>query len=189
MTPATRKASRQKREAFAVLSRRRPTFPPSCPGSIIGAGGLNFRVRDGNGCFPSAIATGNQENPGRARDVSRGDAADDHQFSDPGELFLPEYLSGHEIIQLPVRPVSHDPFSDLWGDARKAPQFFHARLIQIDLAPDWALCRPLVRSLLDDGYRRIHIPCGELGGSQPRHPRQDHSATGTDQDKSASHGR
>ncbi len=28
----------------------------SCP-STIGAGGLNFRVRDGNGCGPSAIAT------------------------------------------------------------------------------------------------------------------------------------
>ena len=29
-----------------------------CP-STIGAGGLNFRVRDGNGCGPSAIATRN----------------------------------------------------------------------------------------------------------------------------------
>jgi hypothetical protein len=27
--------------------------------STIGAGGLNYRVRDGNGCGPSAIATGN----------------------------------------------------------------------------------------------------------------------------------
>ena len=26
-------------------------------GSTIGAGGLNFRVRDGNGCDPAAIAT------------------------------------------------------------------------------------------------------------------------------------
>ena len=39
------------------MSRRRPTLPPSRPGSTIGAGGLNFRVRDGTGCFPSAMAT------------------------------------------------------------------------------------------------------------------------------------
>ncbi len=37
--------------------RRRPTLPPRYQGSTIGAGGLNFRVRNGNGCFPSAIAT------------------------------------------------------------------------------------------------------------------------------------
>ena len=41
-----------------ALSRRRPTLPPSCPGSTMGAGGLNFRVRNGNGCGPTAIATG-----------------------------------------------------------------------------------------------------------------------------------
>jgi hypothetical protein len=29
------------------------------PRSTIGAGGLNCRVRDGNGCFTSAIATEN----------------------------------------------------------------------------------------------------------------------------------
>ena len=38
--------------------RRRPTLPDGYPSSTIGAGGLNFRVRDGNGCRPSAIATG-----------------------------------------------------------------------------------------------------------------------------------
>ena len=39
--------------------RRRPTLPPSCPGSTIGAEELNFRVRDGNGCYLLAIATEN----------------------------------------------------------------------------------------------------------------------------------
>src|SRR5205823_13593325 len=39
------------------MSRQRPTLPPGCPDSTIGAGGLNFRVRDGTGCFPSAMAT------------------------------------------------------------------------------------------------------------------------------------
>jgi hypothetical protein len=41
------------------LSRQRPTLPGSCPPSTIGAGGLNFRVRDGNGCGPTAMVTGN----------------------------------------------------------------------------------------------------------------------------------
>ena len=39
--------------------RRRPTLPPRRRGSTIGAGELNFRVRDGNGCFLSAITAGN----------------------------------------------------------------------------------------------------------------------------------
>ena len=39
------------------MSRRRPTLPRSRPRSTIGAGGLNFRVRDGTGCDPSAMAT------------------------------------------------------------------------------------------------------------------------------------
>jgi len=37
--------------------RRRPTLPGTNVPSTIGAGGLNFRVRDGNGCDPSAMAT------------------------------------------------------------------------------------------------------------------------------------
>ena len=43
---------------FRVLSRQRPTLPRGRPRSTIGAGGLNFCVRDGNRCFPSAIAAG-----------------------------------------------------------------------------------------------------------------------------------
>ncbi len=39
--------------------RRRPTLPRSLPLSTIGAGGLHCRVRNGNGCFPAAVATGN----------------------------------------------------------------------------------------------------------------------------------
>src|SRR5690606_15220794 len=38
--------------------RQRPTLPGGLPPSTIGAGGLNGRVRNGNGCGPSAIATG-----------------------------------------------------------------------------------------------------------------------------------
>ena len=40
-------------------TRQRPTFPQPRGCSIIGPGGLNFRVRDGNGCGPSGMVTGN----------------------------------------------------------------------------------------------------------------------------------
>ena len=43
--------------AFVFKSRRRPTLPHSYPCSTIGPEGLNFRVRDGNGCDPLGIAT------------------------------------------------------------------------------------------------------------------------------------
>jgi hypothetical protein len=36
---------------------QRPTLPGAPAPSTIGAGGLNFRVRNGNGWFPSAITT------------------------------------------------------------------------------------------------------------------------------------
>lgn len=39
--------------------RRRPTLPHGLPYSTIGAGELNFRVRDGIGCDLAAITTGN----------------------------------------------------------------------------------------------------------------------------------
>lgn len=39
--------------------RQRPTLPGGLPPSTIGAGGLNCRVRNGNGCFSAAMATGN----------------------------------------------------------------------------------------------------------------------------------
>ncbi len=45
--------------ASIELFRRRPTLPGGLPPSTIGAGGLNFRVRNGNGCDPAAMATGN----------------------------------------------------------------------------------------------------------------------------------
>jgi hypothetical protein len=38
--------------------RRRPTLPPRLRGSTIGAGRLSFRVRNGTGRFPLAMAAG-----------------------------------------------------------------------------------------------------------------------------------
>lgn len=45
---------------FSKRIRQRPTLPRGFPRSTIGSGGLNFRVRDGNGWDPSDIATGKQ---------------------------------------------------------------------------------------------------------------------------------
>ena len=39
-----------------MFVRRRPTLPQPLGCSTIGAGRLNFRVRDGSGCFPVAVA-------------------------------------------------------------------------------------------------------------------------------------
>src|SRR5690348_16563230 len=42
--------------AFSRNVRRRPTLPQPLGCSTIGAERLNFRVRDGTGCFPFAMA-------------------------------------------------------------------------------------------------------------------------------------
>jgi hypothetical protein len=49
-------------------SRQRPTLPRGKPRSTIGAEGLNDRVRDGIGCFPFAMATGNRDGLKRVRE-------------------------------------------------------------------------------------------------------------------------
>ena len=63
-------------------SRRRPIFPKGCPLSIFGAGELNFRVRDGNGCGLSAGVTRilievrrDQREPARRRSLALDDFA------------------------------------------------------------------------------------------------------------------
>ena len=51
--PATEDGGR-----FPFLSRQRPTLPQGSPCSTMGPGGLNYRVRDGNGCDPSGMVAG-----------------------------------------------------------------------------------------------------------------------------------
>jgi hypothetical protein len=55
---------------FGEKIRQRPTLPRGFPRSTIGSGGLNFRVRDGNGCDPSDIATGKLSNCTRRVELS-----------------------------------------------------------------------------------------------------------------------
>src|SRR4026209_2948853 len=60
---AARGQKRRARRPFdhraLFVTRQRPTFPLPRGSSSIGLGGLNFRVRDGNGWGPSGMATGN----------------------------------------------------------------------------------------------------------------------------------
>src|SRR4051794_27969745 len=53
-------ADAKKPTAFAVgffsRNRRRPTLPGGCPPSTIGADGLDFRVRNGNGYISVAMS-------------------------------------------------------------------------------------------------------------------------------------
>ncbi len=55
------KTKKQKDQDNLVLvflfARQRPTLAGGVPPTTIGAGELNFRVRDGNGCDLSAIVT------------------------------------------------------------------------------------------------------------------------------------
>jgi hypothetical protein len=91
------------------MSRRRPTLPPRYRDSTIGAGGLNFRVRNGTGCSPSAIATetvalGRPVSPFPASPASREIRED----ASPGSLVRragPEPNSEREQKPSP-RPIS-----------------------------------------------------------------------------------
>src|SRR3989442_1098488 len=54
------KARTRERPSLSLIqSRRRPTLPQGYPCSTMGPGGLNYRVRDGNGCGPSGMIAGN----------------------------------------------------------------------------------------------------------------------------------
>ena len=59
---------------FYEQFRQRPTLPGGLPPSTIGAGGLNCRVRNGNGCISAAMATGNLVSSGIPED-SRASAS------------------------------------------------------------------------------------------------------------------
>ena len=58
-SPRKEKAGQVLQPDRPFITRQRPTFPLPHSSSIIGLGGLNFRVRYGNGCGPSGNATGN----------------------------------------------------------------------------------------------------------------------------------
>lgn len=56
--PYKEKGPTKRRRTLSKYSRQRPTLPQSRLCSTIGGRGLNFRVRNGNGCDPSPVTTG-----------------------------------------------------------------------------------------------------------------------------------
>ncbi len=56
-TPKTLQARPRKGSGLKCVVRRRPSLPHGPPCSTIGAERLNFRVRNGTGCFPNAMIT------------------------------------------------------------------------------------------------------------------------------------
>src|SRR5438105_14593882 len=52
-----KKATNISVDGLLFLCRRRPTLPHTFACSTIGPAGLNFRVRDGNGCDPRGTGT------------------------------------------------------------------------------------------------------------------------------------
>ncbi len=66
--------------------RRRPTLPGDLSPSTIGAERLNFRVRDGNGCDPLAMATGNLLSIGSHPKDSRASTSECRKIQALGRL-------------------------------------------------------------------------------------------------------
>ena len=58
---ASQPSRQTKKEPIRLVGWRRPTLPQGCPCSTIGACGLNFRVRYGTGCTPTARIASPQE--------------------------------------------------------------------------------------------------------------------------------
>ncbi len=61
--PRRKKARPGEDRAFLEITGRLPTLPHTCACSTIGAEGLNYRVRDGNGWVPLAKVTQNLGRP------------------------------------------------------------------------------------------------------------------------------
>ena len=87
--------------------RHRPTLPRSLDRSTIGAAWLNDRVRDGNGCGPSALDASDFSAHLRAKSVLRV-----HRFSKPrGRLWASRTLtngSGSDLGGFVAEARAHD---------------------------------------------------------------------------------
>jgi hypothetical protein len=90
-------------------NRRRPTLPGGCPPSTIGAGGLNFSVRNGKRCNPAAITA---EIVGRMAHPQNSIAATTCSKSRPRAISTGPL---NALLRLHVPPidvvVSHGPYS------------------------------------------------------------------------------
>ena len=100
------------RGAFRNVIRRRPTLPGGCPPSTIGAGGLNFSVRNGKRCTPAAMTAENCQGLALIAHPQNSIAADTCSKSRPRAISTGP-LNG--LLRLHVPPinvvVSHGSYS------------------------------------------------------------------------------
>ena len=98
--------------------RRCPALPRGLPRSTIGAEGLNFRVRDGTGCFPLAIAAATlwnyqpwlpavfrEPHSGREPPVSRGTCNACKCVSSPRPVSTGQLSASRRLHFRPINPV------------------------------------------------------------------------------------
>ena len=105
-------------------NRQRPTFPGSFPPSIIGAGELNFCVRDGNRCILSAIVTGLISSP----DLWNKSLV---AFM----LAIPSALAGLESLFLSTEWVPKSLFLNHWSSVRPISTCQLNALLHLHLRP------------------------------------------------------
>src|SRR5713101_1166286 len=129
-------------------ARQRPTLPSGYPDSTIGAGGLNFRVRKGNGCFPSAIVT---ERPKLYR--LSGSAPPGAEALDLASF------RGRNVVRTPAH-LAHEPL--LLHLAAELPE----SLLE------------LLRILDYDSHNRTRIPATAARAPVRAHPGSRHAAWG-----------
>jgi hypothetical protein len=85
---------------FRKVFRRCPALPRGLPRSTIGAEELNFRVRNGTGCFPFAIAAGNSM---ELYPLSRSELT---CLANPSILLSASRLLSREHQNIGVRPLA-----------------------------------------------------------------------------------
>ena len=96
-----------------VRNRRRPTLPGRIQPSTIGAGGLNFRVRNGNGCISAAKAT---ETLSGSSEQAHFLVKSETWFNQRLRLFATrEPHSGREQLRTSPRPISTSQLHPLPG--------------------------------------------------------------------------
>ncbi len=85
---------------------RRPTLPGACAPSTIGAGGLNFSVRNGKRCIPAAMTAQGVKGAASSRTLAR---TSDKQSARPSKL----HSSSRRCSKSRPRAISTAPLSAL----------------------------------------------------------------------------
>ena len=100
------------------VPRRRPTLPLRRQSSTIGGRGLNFRVRNGAGCFPSPMATGTLQFSRRVRGAA---AALEYSIASASNRSSPRTISTGRLNTLPCLHLPPINPVVCWGPYRVLP--------------------------------------------------------------------